>query len=574
MILDLRHNSKFQPEIFDMLKNISYQKADLFNDIIANASSNSQYNLDWWVEQPASRNTFQSPLFYHFCCFHLVKELLESSTIVEKVISDSPGLNNILISLKEKYGARYIIQGPKGILSKFFFYSKNSAISILCALFAFKSKIIQFHYSKKTSKLTRSQKKKNLILIDIFVFPGFVTSDRYYQGLWDSLDFKQKNRVFFVPTLSMMKNREFENVYKELRKADRNFLCKEDYLQLSDLLFGLLHKFRVIFIRLNPIKIMGIDFSPLIRENLLSYKGFENALEGILNYRFSKRLKEQSFELSLVIDWWEGQPLDKGWNLGFNTFFPETITKGYFGVVPIPLALQLYPSENEIRNNVVPKKFSMIGRQFRNEMKSRNSKFKLEIAPAFRYGRIWGNGVINNQNPKSFKILVACSIFLNESIDIVNLVISSIENFDKNEIQLFIKSHPTMRIETLKGFIGKKWQDYIYDAEDLDVDPKLPDMLISGISSYCLEAVVSGIPVIVIENMRGLSYDPIPASVPKILWRKCRSSKEITKTIVHFKSRNHQEINDQRKLSAEIKKEYFEPVTNEGVCRFLELLDE
>ena len=90
---------------------------------------------------------------------------------------------------------------------------------------------------------------------------------------------------------------------------------------------------------------------------------------------FSKRLKDQSFDISLVINWWEGQPLNRGWNLGFNTFFPETVTKGYLGAVPSKLALHLFPTDIEIRNKVVPSKLSVIGKRFRDEIKPINSKY-------------------------------------------------------------------------------------------------------------------------------------------------------------------------------------------------------
>ena len=132
-----------------------------------------------------------------------------------------------------------------------------------------------------------------------------------------------------------MNDDDFDSAYRELRTCDINFLIKEDYLSLFDLLFSLFHLLRVWRIKPSLHEVLGVDFSPLIREELLSGKGYDGSLEGLLNYRFAKRLKGQCFILSLVIDWWEGQPLDKGWNLGFNTFFPDTPTKGYMGYPPI-----------------------------------------------------------------------------------------------------------------------------------------------------------------------------------------------------------------------------------------------
>ena len=80
-----------------------------------------------------------------------------------------------------------------------------------------------------------------------------------------------------------------------------------------------------------------------------------------------------------------------------------------------------------------------------------------------------------------------------------------------------------------------------------------------------------GVPVIVVERMSGLAYDPIPDSVPKELWRSCRSPKEISEAIDTFRNRTPEEVIKHRALSAQIKRDYFEPVTEEGVCTFLEL---
>ena len=74
-----------------------------------------------------------------------------------------------------------------------------------------------------------------------------------------------------------------------------------------------------------------------------------------------------------------------------------------------------------------------------------------------------------------------------------------------------------------------------------------------------------------VETLSGLAYDPIPESVPKDLWRSCRSPEDISEAINIFKNRTPEEVREHRELSAQIKNDYFEPVTKKGVFRFLEL---
>jgi hypothetical protein len=370
----------------------------------------------------------------------------------------------------------------------------------------------------------------------------------------------------------MIKDENFEEAYNELRNCDRNFLIKEDYLNFSDLLFSLLHLFRVWFIKPPPQEVMGVNFSPLIREELLSRAGFDSALEGLLNYRFAKRLKEKSFDLSLVIDWWEGQPLDKGWNLGFNRFFHATPTIGYIGYSPGVLELQLYPSKSETNNHVVPDMIYTISRRLRDEIKEKYSIFEVKTAPAFRFGHLWQNRIENERDSGSFKILLALSVMLDDSVNILEQFIACGLDFEQNAIEILIKPHPTMSVEILKNYVGKKWINHFREVEGFTPDYiRKSDLLITGRSSVGLEAVVMGVPVIVVEKLSGLAYDPIPESVPKELWRNCRSPKEISEAIKSFRSRSPEEVSQHQELSARIKKDYFEPVTKKYIEDFLNL---
>ncbi len=569
MIINLTLNENLNDEILDLLKVISIREKDNFNNLIELCSKTLAENIDWWVEQSSSRNIHQSPLFYRFCCIHLIIELIHSGTNIKKVIVDSAALFKIIKELKEKENLSFEIDGPEGELPSFQFYIRKS---IKLFLRMWKLKRIQFRAARKMRNLTPEPFQNGLTLIDQFVFPGFITKERYYNGLWDILSLEQQRKTYFVPTFAYIQDDGFESVYNELMTCEKKFLIKEDYLSLFDLLYSLLHIFRVWFIKVPPQEVVGVEFSPLIREELLSGGGYSSALEGLLNYRFAKRLKEKSFDLSLVIDWWEGQPLDRGWNLGFHTFFPKTLRKGYLGYVPSPMELQLYPSENEVRYGVAPATIATIGKNFSLEMKATaNPHFQAETAPAFRFGHLWENGAAKKMDYGNYRILMALSFMVDESVKICEQVIDS-GLVDEEELEFMIKPHPTMNMTTLKNRLGEKWNNNFQEVEGSTPNYiRNSDLLITGTSSVGLEAVVMGVPVIIVETMNGLAYDPIPESVPKELWRKCRSPKEISEAIKSFRARSPEEVRKHKKLSDQIKKDYFEPVTKESVSRFLEL---
>tara|TARA_Y100000588_G_C14273470_1_gene933348 strand:+ start:245 stop:1945 length:1701 start_codon:yes stop_codon:yes gene_type:complete len=566
LILDLCQNSKLESQVFDTLRKISLNKIGEFNDLIGNVSETQSNNVDWWIEQPASRNIHQSPLFYRFCCIHLIIELINSGTNIEKIIVDSAALSGIIKKLKEKQNLNFEIYGPTEELPRFPNYIWKS---IKPFFKMWKKKRAQFRAAIKTKNLTTEPPKIPLTLIDQFVFPKFITKERYYNGLWDSLSPEQQQKTFFVPTLVMMGDDEFEAAYHELRTSKKNFLIKEDYLTSSDLIFSLLHLFRVWFIKLPFQDVLGVNFSTLIREELISGVGHFSAFEGLLNYRFAKRLKEKLFNLFLVIDWWEGQPMDKGWNLGFHTYFPETTLKGYLGYAPRTIELQLRPSESEIRYGAAPAIIATIGEKFSCEMNSTKPSFRAETAPAFRFGHLWETRVEKKSDYGSYRILMALSFDWSESVDILEQVIDS-GLVESEELNFILQPHPTVKLDTLKNCLGNKWPSRFQEGEQPTPEEiRQSDLLITGISSIGLEAIVMGIPVIVVERMTGLAYDPIPESVPKVLWWNCRSPEGISKAIKSFRGRSPEEIRKHRAMSADIKDYYFEPITIKGVYKFL-----
>ena len=567
MILNLSLNTILPSNAFDTLKEISYTKVDEFNSLIARISEHQSKNLNWWVERPSTRNTLQSPLYYRFCCLYLVRDLIQAGTSLDKVIVDSHAMLTVIRELKERKSYNFEIEGPAKGPPHFHNYFLKSLKPFFVSL---KRLVMQLIASKKTKHLSPEPPKEDLILIDQFVLPGFITEQRYYNGLWDALSPQQKEKTFFVPTLVMMKEEEFEPAYRALRTSERNFLIKEDYLTFFDLLYSLFHIFLVWFIKPESEEVLGVDFSRLVREELIR-AGYENAIIGLLNYHFARCLRKKSFSLSLVVDWWEGQPLDKGWNLGFHTFFPNTLRKGYIGYAPRTMELQLWPSDSEIKYGVAPPIIATIGNKFSIEMNATKQPFKAETAPAFRFGHLWGNGSISEKNSESFRILLALSIKVDESIRILEQVIDS-GLIEDDQMKFILKPHPTVQFDTLKKRMGDNWSSRFQESENSTPEEiRSSDLLITGMSSVGLEAVVMGVPAIIVEILSGLAFDPIPESVPRDLWRSCRSSNEIFEIVNSFRNRTQEEVKQHQEMSAAIKNDYFEPVTEEAVQRFLNL---
>ena len=84
-----------------------------------------------------------------------------------------------------------------------------------------------------------------------------------------------------------------------------------------------------------------------------------------------------------------------------------------------------------------------------------------------------------------------------------------------------------------------------------------------------MEAFAYGISVVIIENPSGLIYDPVPKDIPKDLFIKCKSSEELRYAIKHFLSYSPDKLQLNKKIGNQIRGDYFEPITKEGINTFL-----
>ena len=98
--LDLRFNGKLAPEISLLFNKVANECRKSFNELVSDLSLPHNKNLDWWVQGPASRNTFVSPLFHYYCCLCLINHLItEGKFNFDKVVVCSPKFRELIEKL-------------------------------------------------------------------------------------------------------------------------------------------------------------------------------------------------------------------------------------------------------------------------------------------------------------------------------------------------------------------------------------------------------------------------------------------------------------------------------------------
>ena len=88
-VLDLRWKGKLPENYGKVFDEIAYLIRKEFIEFISEVSSSMNNNLDWWVEGPASRNFFSSPLFHYCCSLVLLDKLASQKNLSRLILVDS-----------------------------------------------------------------------------------------------------------------------------------------------------------------------------------------------------------------------------------------------------------------------------------------------------------------------------------------------------------------------------------------------------------------------------------------------------------------------------------------------------
>ena len=560
-------DAKIDPEHSVLFNQVAINIRESFVDAVESLSRQNKDSIDWWVSSPASRNTFASPLFHYCCCLVLLQELIRRKEPVSKIITDSRAFKKILEDylVSEEINAKVTL-APLPIKQCLKEIVRPVYVMLALPLKYF----LLFFMARQTRSLRKSLPSESLTLIDTFVMLGHIEKDRYYPGVLNALSEKEKQRVWFVPHLYGFRPWKFLRVIKQLRKSERNFILKDDFLKFRDYWCLWSHLFRVRKLQIKSSFFRGVDISSLVREELTGFRNISSSYTPLLNYCFAKRLKEADVKLRLVIDWFENQVIDKGFNAGFNHFFPDTPSMGYQGFVPVGFELNVYPTTTEKESKILPMEIGVIGKALLPSLRKYCPDIKSRLVPAIRYKEVCEDRKYYPEE-NIFTILVAPPMLKNESAYILNLLIPVVKEMADN-IRFLIKSHPATRPSRIQSDFRASWpEQFEFVGGDFSDCVEKSNLLISSASSSCMEALAKGIPVIIIGNSHGLTYNPVPETITSDIWRLCYSPQEIADAIQFYQTRSPEKVKEHEEVGRRIREEYFEPVTREGVRRFLAL---
>lgn len=568
MTIDLRYKGIMDKETSDRFNRIAARAQNDFNDIIQSLHKIHSNNLDWWLSSPLSRNIFLSSLFHYCCCIILLRELTSEGQKDLTVLMDSSAATSVF--------RQYFKEQDIPIKIVYYVLLRERILRSLRPWRDFIvipfSEFLWFILCHVIQKQQRKLPSSPIILFNTFVLPGFVSHDRYYSGLVDNLTEQERETIFFTPIWFGMRLRDIKPTLCKVRASERNFLLKENYLKLQDYVYAGMHFFRIrdLCKKNHSLFFSGIDIFPLVREEIKDAVGFAQGFRALLNYRFAFRLQKENVQLRLVVNWFENHAIDKGWNFGFRTFFPGIRTKGYQGSHVTNYYMCVCPIKTEVENAVIPNEIVVIGKGAIETVLKYYPSFPVSVAPAFRFQHLWKEGEYKKESDQ-YAILITLPIVLEDAIMILRIFSEIAASLEKN-VQIWIKPHPTTSLDIVRAKLAIELsRNFQFIKGDFYYYLERADLLISSMSSVCLEALAKGIPVVIIGNNTGLTHNPIPLSIDSDIWRLCYSAKELIAAIRFYKDRTDEKVQEHKEEGKRIKENYFEPVTRNGTMRFLDL---
>lgn len=556
-VLDL---SNLQPDESKLLDELAVQVKDPYNEIVSIITDRLENQLDWLLSPLLSRSPYLSNFFHQMCLLSLVNKLLVGRESHDSVITDSHSMFRTL----EKHGYRVELRSSatknKGVITLF----KRFLILLYSSLVFIKNKSNQRFNSLQGQRLT---------LIDIFFTPSMFNTgkfqDRYYPGMLDYLNDAEKQNVFFVPEFYDIR----KGISERLKMAEHSsyqFVYKFDFLRTSDYLYAMTSVFRMRKGKrlIGDFNFEGFNLKEIIEENRLDSYFNHSQFLGLLNYRFVKRLNGAGVSLNLLIDWFENQPLDKGFQRGMHEFYPATKTKGYEGfIVSWLYNLYMIPTSREKENKLIPQELNVVGSALIDFLKENDDTLLVNTAPAFRFQ----NKEANKIQSKKKAILIALPVGKKDIKNLITLALHLVNLPKFASTNFYIKLHPINEISIIKRML-------------IDAPPNLSILdtsfnkalsgafvLISAASSACLEAVLNGVPAMIIANSKGITQNPIPLDYPASAWKVIYTKEEASTYLEEYQNENESFISARFKLGQKMRELYFKEVDREAVLDFLDI---
>tara|TARA_Y100000590_G_scaffold456202_1_gene606340 strand:+ start:28908 stop:30590 length:1683 start_codon:yes stop_codon:yes gene_type:complete len=546
------------PENCRKLDNIYFRSQKNFLSVLDTIFKQTNGDRKWFFSSLFGRDHQQSKLYLNLCYLKLIDEIQKKNKI-ETLSVENSALKNTILSRYPEINVK--------VRNEYFKFFSN-LLKIFYNLIVNLIFILNLALAKSKVRKNKIISQKKIILIETFFLKNMFKNNQYFGGKYPSailekIDKKTKDKVFLCPTILI--NRPLKKYIRIAEKSYKNYVFFFDFLNLKDYFKSLFNFFYLGRIKKKDIYFNSYKINFLISREKILNTFSQSTFVANINYYFFKRLQENDVDLELVIDWYENQVIDRGFNLGKNTFFPNTKSKGYMGYVADFDGVQHFkPSILEKKTDLLPNEINVIGKNIKKKVKVFCKSIKISTAPAFRNQYLFSSNNYKKQRKTKKKIiLIILNGTVKEEKNISNILRIIQKKFSQNNYLFRVRPH---RISNLKEMGNLVFE---IDKNNFQKSLSESDLVISGGSTASVEAVIFGKKVILIGNNNEFTVNPLRSFAGKDLYKVCYSPSEYEKAIKLYLNKGRNRIKKKSNLGKHLLKNYFERTTVNKCISFL-----
>ncbi len=476
----------------------------------------------------ASRDSTGDSIFEMICRVKLLIMKIESNSLpnivvtqkcyakmVEKIISRYHECNT---TVEIRSSKPFIYHVAKNIFSNFF----NTSMEVTFSRY--------FLSRTKSTKIT---------YLDTFIQDSCISSngeiiDRYYTGFRKYISGDCLDSIYIFPTFPLSFSLKiYYKRFSALSKSKYKFICYENHLSIFDHLSAIFLSAYLPIVKLKKRSIFqGVDVSELYQTSLRNSIFSPLLAKSIKKYILIKKLKKENFSISLVIEWFENQAVDKALNLAIHTFYPSVTINGYQGFPMNYSNPTLRPTMFEKNKALLPHKLFLVGNNSYDLLREYNGNvIDYRTGYALRYKHLLSTVGCHDTST----VLVVLTGFLKEIESLLNLV-NDLTNNTQLTNKFVIKTNPIVdnNKDLLKMFDGHP-SVLISDKSIADLLSSASIVITSG-SSVSVESISLGVPTVVFGSQSGITNIFLSMDFRKEIWEVLYDYQSVMNFITRFEN--------------------------------------
>ncbi len=505
-----------------------------------------------WLTGFASRNS--SYAYTNVYKLLLLAELLEEQT-VEKVVVHDSFQKKAVKALCRQTGHKVRICQAERTIKDMGLVRKLQFFCVLAGKYRESRRI------RKVIKADEERLKTPFFLFDTYVLHSAFAEGEYKDRYFTNILEYTKEKLLFSTILTNNLPESGMSFYTKLKEEKKyQFLVKESFLTIRDYVWMLQwERVNKKFLRGSYI-FSGYDISALVKGDILRNFAYLNTIDGLIAYRFLKRLKEKGASVKKAVLWYEGQPSSIGFVLGMRRFFPKVPVAGYVGLSLLENEIGYYPSKEQQRQGVLPHTFGVIGNGYTELIKKYNSALEVEVYPAFRYPLLWKKRGGDKISRRQKSILLVLSYYVDISAKLIRETLQALEDIGDVSYQLYLKNHPVNARLRLKDYSVDSHREIFFVEGDLIEAVQGKTIVVATATTSGMEIISQGARLIMYTAAGELINNAIPETIGEEYYAVAYSSEEIAACIRSFETAD-------RGADFSMQEEYFEAVNEQTVAR-------